>query len=102
MTESYTIGKAARRGLGDEVADLIRDAIFAGQFAPGSPVREVELAEALEVSRGSVRAALERLATCTAAEHAGEDVHDQLDQIVDTMASELDTKAPGPRLIALD
>jgi DNA-binding GntR family transcriptional regulator len=139
VTDSYTIGKAARRGLGDEVADRIRDAIFAGQFAPGSPVREVELAEALEVSRGSVReglaqlaregllhsewhrgprvidltiadidevysvrAALERLATCTAAEHAGADVHDRLDQIVDSMASALDAKASGPRLIALD
>ena len=139
VTESHTIGKAARRGLGDEVADRIRDAIFAGQFAPGAPVREVELAEALDVSRGSVRdglaqltregllhsewhrgtrvidltvadieevysvrAALERLATCAAAEHAGEDVHDRLDQIVSTMANELDANSDGPRLLALD
>jgi len=137
VTESYTIGKAARRGLGDEVADRIREAIFAGQFPPGAPVREVELAEALEVSRGSVReglaqlaregllhsewhrgtrvidltvadidevysvrAALERLATSTAARNAGADLHDRLDRIVDTMAAELD--ADGPRLIALD
>jgi DNA-binding GntR family transcriptional regulator len=62
VTESYTIGKAARRGLGDEVADRIREAIFAGQFAPGAAVREVELAEALEVSRGSVREGLAQLA----------------------------------------
>jgi DNA-binding GntR family transcriptional regulator len=133
------IGKAARRGLGDEVADRIRDAIFAGQFAPGAPVREVELAEALEVSRGSVReglaqltregllhsewhrgtrvidltiadvdevysvrAALERLASCVVAEYAGEDVHDRLDGIVSTMANELDAKSPGPKLLALD
>lgn len=139
MTESYTIGKAARRGLGDEVADRIREAIFAGQFAPGSPVREVELAEALEVSRGSVReglaqltregllhsewhrgtrvidltiadidevysvrAALERLAACTAAEHAGEELHDGLDRILDAMAAENDAKAPVARLLALD
>jgi DNA-binding GntR family transcriptional regulator len=139
VPETPMIGKAARRGLGDEVADRIRDAIFAGQFAPGAPVREVELAEALEVSRGSVReglaqlvregllhsewhrgtrvidltiadvdevysvrAALERLASCAAAEYAGEDVHDRLDEIVSTMATELDAKSPGPKLLALD
>jgi DNA-binding GntR family transcriptional regulator len=139
VTDAYTIGKAARRGLGDEVADRIRDAIFAGQFAPGAPVREVELAEALEVSRGSVReglaqlaregllhsewhrgtrvidltvadinevysvrAALERLATRTAAEHGGAELPDRLDRIVDSMMTALNTKAPGPALIALD
>jgi DNA-binding GntR family transcriptional regulator len=139
MTESYTIGKAARRGLGDEVADRIRSAIFAGQFPPGAPVREVELAEALEVSRGSVReglaqlaregllhsewhrgtrvidltvedidevysvrAALERLAARSAAEHADEDLLDRLNGTVDSMASTLNGKGPSTRLIALD
>jgi DNA-binding GntR family transcriptional regulator len=54
--------KADRRGLADEAADLIREAIFAGAFPPGSPVREVELAAALDVSRGSVREGLAVLA----------------------------------------
>lgn len=139
VSELPTIGKAARRGLGDEVADRIREAIFAGQFAPGAPVREVELAEALEVSRGSVReglaqlsregllhsewhrgtrvidltiadveevysvrAALERLATCAAAEHADAETHDRLDDLVTTMATELDAGSPGPKILALD
>lgn len=139
VIESYTIGKAARRGLGDEVADRIREAIFAGQFAPGAPVREVELAEALEVSRGSVReglaqltregllhsewhrgtrvidltvadvdevysvrAALERLASCAAAEHADDDLHARLDHLVTTMATELDAGSPAPKILALD
>jgi DNA-binding GntR family transcriptional regulator len=139
VTESHSIGKAARRGLGDEVADRIREAIFAGQFAPGAPVREVELAEALEVSRGSVReglaqltregllhsewhrgtrvidltladvaevysvrAALERLATCAAAEHADEAVHQHLDDLVTAMGTGLNAGSPGHKLLALD
>jgi DNA-binding GntR family transcriptional regulator len=52
---------ARRRGLADEVADRIRDAIFDGGYGLGSQLREVELAEALGVSRGPVREALLRL-----------------------------------------
>ncbi|MFS8198210.1 GntR family transcriptional regulator [Streptomyces sp. CWNU-52B] len=54
--------KANRRGLATEVADLVREAIFAGHFPPGSPLRETELAASLEVSRGSVREGLALLA----------------------------------------
>jgi DNA-binding GntR family transcriptional regulator len=134
-----TIGKAQRRGLAEEAADRIREAIFAGLFAPGAALREVELAEALDVSRGSVReglalleregllhsawhrgtrvidltvadidevysvrAALERLASCAAAEHAHPDQLERLDRIVDSMAAELDARADGPKLLALD
>ncbi len=50
--------KASRRGLAHEAADLIREAIFTGHFPPGSPLREVELAASLGVSRGSVREGL--------------------------------------------
>ena len=52
---SLPLPKVARRGLAQESADLIRDAILSGGFAPGAPLREVELAESLGVSRGSVR-----------------------------------------------
>lgn len=52
---------ARRRGLADEVADRVRDAIFAQVYAPGAPLREVELSAALGVSRGPVREALLRL-----------------------------------------
>jgi DNA-binding GntR family transcriptional regulator len=52
---------ARRRGLADEVADRIREAIFGGAYAPGSQLREVELSDALDVSRGPVREALLRL-----------------------------------------
>lgn len=52
---------ARRRGLADEVADRIREAIFIGVYAPGTQLREVELSAALDVSRGPVREALLRL-----------------------------------------
>lgn len=50
--------RANRRGLAEEAADLVREAIFAGHFPPGAPLREVELAASLDVSRGSVREGL--------------------------------------------
>ncbi len=59
---STPLPKAARRGLAEEAADLIRQAIFAGDFPPGAPLREVDLAAALGISRGSVREGLTLLA----------------------------------------
>jgi len=47
--------------MADEVADRVREAIYAGVYAPGAPLREVELATVLRVSRGPVREALLRL-----------------------------------------
>jgi DNA-binding GntR family transcriptional regulator len=55
------VAPARRRGLADEVADRIRDAVFSGAYALGAQLREVELADALGVSRGPVREALLRL-----------------------------------------
>ncbi|SDC33999.1 GntR family transcriptional regulator [Actinokineospora iranica] len=61
MSEPGRVAPARRRGLADEVADRIRDAIFSGSYEPGSQLREVELSVALGVSRGPVREALHRL-----------------------------------------
>lgn len=55
------VAPARRRGLGDEVADRVRAAIFDGTYLPGRLLREVELAAELEVSRGPVREALLKL-----------------------------------------
>ncbi|MGA5069115.1 GntR family transcriptional regulator [Streptomyces exfoliatus] len=52
---------ARRRGLADEVADRIREAIFKGAYAPGAQLREVELSGVMDVSRGPVREALRML-----------------------------------------
>ncbi len=55
------VAPVRRRGLADEVADSIRAAILSGAYELGAQLREVELAAALEVSRGPVREALLRL-----------------------------------------
>src|SRR4051794_2075000 len=55
------VAPVRRRGLADEVADSIREAIFSGAYAPGEQLREVELSKTLDVSRGPVREALLRL-----------------------------------------
>jgi DNA-binding GntR family transcriptional regulator len=61
MSSPERVEPARRRGLADEVADRIRDAIFAGTYPSGQQLREVELAGALDVSRGPVREALRLL-----------------------------------------
>ncbi|MFC0628986.1 GntR family transcriptional regulator [Kribbella deserti] len=61
MVDQGGMAPARRRGLADEVADSIREAIFSGVYGPGRQLREVELSSALEVSRGPVREALLRL-----------------------------------------
>ncbi|MFI7702218.1 GntR family transcriptional regulator [Nonomuraea sp. NPDC049480] len=61
MSDQGRVAPARRRGLADEVADRIREAIFSGAYAPGAQLREVELSEALDVSRGPVREALRLL-----------------------------------------
>lgn len=43
------------------VVDAIRESIFRGDLQPGDPLREIELAESLRVSRGTVREALRDL-----------------------------------------
>ncbi len=54
--------KAEKRLLDRQAADSIRREILAGRMAPGWRLVETQLAEQLEVSRGTVRAALAQLA----------------------------------------
>jgi DNA-binding GntR family transcriptional regulator len=49
----------------ESVARQVREGIFQGNYPPGSPLRELELARRLNVSQGTVREALRGL------EHAG-------------------------------
>ncbi len=53
--------KVERRNLAQKAGDRLREAIIAGDFPPGARLTEVELAEALAVSRGTLRAALAEL-----------------------------------------
>jgi len=133
------IRKASRRGLADEVADRVREAIFEARYPPGAPLREVELSALLGVSRGAVReglsqlereglirtgwhrpttvveatpadveevytvrAALDRLAAVTAQRTATAHQLDELDRLVDQMATEMTAGAGVPRLLSLD
>ena len=61
MADQPGVAPARRRGLADEVADRIREAIFDGSYTLGAQLREVELSGALGVSRGPVREALRLL-----------------------------------------
>jgi DNA-binding GntR family transcriptional regulator len=45
----------------DRVADALREMLFAGELAPGEPLREVSLAESFHVARSTVREALQVL-----------------------------------------
>lgn len=53
---------AGKRLLDRQAAEVIREHILSGALAPGSRLLEVDLAGQLEVSRGTVRAALAQLA----------------------------------------
>lgn len=53
--------QVVRRSLVDQVAEGLRDAILAGDFAPGARLTEMELADWSGASRGTVRAALGQL-----------------------------------------
>jgi DNA-binding GntR family transcriptional regulator len=50
-----------RDSIPERIAAQLREGIVAGRPAPGEPVREVEVARQLGVSRGPVREALQRL-----------------------------------------
>ena len=58
LAAGSVLGPARRRVLADEVADAIRDAIFAGRIDLGQRLVEEELATNLNVSRAPVREAL--------------------------------------------
>lgn len=51
----------ARPSLVEEVAQVLRDRIFAGRYVPGEPMRQVQLSEELRVSRTPLREALRML-----------------------------------------
>lgn len=44
--------------LSSQVVEILKDAIFSGKLRPGEPLREMQLASALQVSQATVREAL--------------------------------------------
>src|SRR5262249_1893339 len=53
--------KLPKDRLDNRAADLLREQILSGRFAPGLRLVEATLAEKLGVSRGTIRAALSQL-----------------------------------------
>ncbi|MCO6452779.1 MAG: GntR family transcriptional regulator [Caldilineales bacterium] len=60
-TLAEVLSPPLKRSLADVVAERMRDGILSGQLAPGERLRETELSEMMEISRGPVREALRRL-----------------------------------------
>ena len=54
--------RVARASTSAMLASLLRDELLSGALAPGSPLRDTELAERANVSRGTAREALAELA----------------------------------------
>lgn len=61
MTMSANLDPVERRATASVIADVVRERVIDGSFAPGTQLGEVQLAEQLGVSRGPVREALQRL-----------------------------------------
>ena len=62
MSVSAVNLKLPKRRLDGQAADMLREQILSGRFAPGLRLVEAALADQLGVSRGTVRAALSELA----------------------------------------
>jgi DNA-binding GntR family transcriptional regulator len=62
MTTSVANLRLPKRRLDGQAADVLREQILSGRFAPGFRLVEAALADQLGVSRGTVRAALSELA----------------------------------------
>ena len=74
MRRSLVAGPAPRTSLGDVVAERLREAILNDEFSPGQHLREEEVSESLDVSRGPVRDAfliLEREGLVRLSRHRG-------------------------------
>lgn len=70
--EGMTSAEAAHGSKTKQAYEIIKQKILMLDFAPGQPLREVELSEQLSMSRTPIRAALERLiADCFVEETAG-------------------------------
>jgi len=59
--EALKLDPAVRQGLANTVADRLRETLLQGIFPPAERLREVYLADLLQVSRGPVREALAQL-----------------------------------------
>ncbi|MBE6906388.1 MAG: GntR family transcriptional regulator [Ruminococcaceae bacterium] len=59
---NFTFQKRQKKSLADFAYDSIKQAIIRGDIAPGERLREAEIASQMDISRGPVREAFNRLA----------------------------------------
>lgn len=69
-SELPVLRKVIRASTIDLIADQIRNAIYSGSLDPGQSINEVRTAELLDVSRPSLREALQRLVSEGVMDHA--------------------------------
>ena len=75
-SELPVLRKVVRSSTIDLIVDQVRNAIYSGSLEPGQSINEVRTAELLEVSRPSLREALQRLISEGVMTHApGRGVH---------------------------
>lgn len=61
MATNNSLNQLNNKPLREQVVDVLRDAIVQGEFKPGQPLVETELANQLGVSRAPIREALQTL-----------------------------------------
>lgn len=61
MAALKMVSAVAKRSLDKAAADALRQAIVSGEVQPGTRLTEMEIAAQFELSRGTIRAALQRL-----------------------------------------
>lgn len=59
---NFNLGKVVKIPAEIKAADILRDAIVDGTIAPGSRITEGELSEKMQLSRATIRSALQQLA----------------------------------------
>lgn len=61
VSEKKSVATTESRSLDAQAAKILRDEIVSGDIPPGSRLLEVELSERLDLSRGTIRSALQQL-----------------------------------------
>ena len=62
MSSTLNIPKIVKQSIGSQAVDVLRESIICGDIPAGSRITEIQIAEQMDLSRATVRAALHQLA----------------------------------------
>ncbi|MEX3815396.1 GntR family transcriptional regulator [Paraburkholderia sp. BR13439] len=62
MSSVLNVPKVVKRSMGSQAVDILRESIISGDLPAGARITEIQLAEQMDLSRATVRAALHHLA----------------------------------------